>query len=304
MEGLDEIAIERQRNDDFFVDLTECVLLEEATILITSRPQVCENLPAGRRVEIIGFGMAEIKEFAEKFFESASTVHEFLLQIKQFPHICSLCYVPMNLVMIADIFQVTKNKLPSTVTELYQLFVVMTLVRQIKNGRNKMLLSSIVVPTDIDKMLHRMLKGIPKEAVSTVFALSKLAYFGFFEWCKVEAEPITISRSTKSWSYPKVVFAEEDLIQCGIETTAEWDGFGLLKVTHTHDLPTDAVTYNFTHLTIQEFMCAVYISTLSGHEQQLFLSKHLDDYSTVLAFYCGLTKLASPAASQFVHRKL
>ena len=49
----------------------------------------------------------------------------------------------------------------------------------------------------------------------------------------------------------------EDLKECGIEMTAEWDGYGLLNVAHTHQLPTDIATYNFAHKTIQEFLFCV-----------------------------------------------
>jgi len=110
---------------------------------------------------------------------------------------------------------------------------------------------------------------------------------------------------TKKWKDPKIIFTTEDLIECGIEVTADWDGYGLLKVTHIHQLPTDTITYNFTHLTIQEFLCAVYISTLSNQEQQRLLSKHFIDYPNVFIFLCGLTAVASPVTSrQFVFENL
>ena len=87
---------------------------------------------ASRRVEIVGFGTKQIREFVEKSFaDDSQSVNDFLMQLKEYPHIQSLCYVPINLVMIIDIFQVNKKKLPSTLTELYQLFIAMTLQRQI-----------------------------------------------------------------------------------------------------------------------------------------------------------------------------
>jgi len=86
--------------------------------------------------------------------------------------------------------------------------------------------------------------------------------------------------------------------------TADWDGYGLLKVTHTHQLPTDTITYNFAHLTIQEFLCAVYLSTLSSQDQQCIMNEHFDDYPNVFIYLCGLTRLVCPATSQFVFKKL
>ena len=43
----------------------------------------------------------------------------------------------------------------------------------------------------------------------------------------------------KKWKDPKIIFTTDDLIQCGIEVNIQFDGIGLLKVTHVHELPTD-----------------------------------------------------------------
>ena len=60
-----------------------------------------------------------------------------------------------------------------------------------------------------------------------------------------------------------------------LQLTADWDGCGLLKEEKINDVPVDTITYNFAHLTIQEFLCAVYMSTLSDQEQeQYMLSEH------------------------------
>ncbi|XP_065888546.1 protein NLRC3-like isoform X3 [Dysidea avara] len=287
-EGLDEIATERQRSDNILIQVIKrCTLLEQAKVLITSRPHACEQIDAGRRVEIVGFGKNEIKDFVEKSFTDVQSVREFLLQLKVYPHINSLCYIPMNLVMIVDIFQVNK-KLPSTVTELYQLFMVMTLQRQ-------------TMKEDDAKVLYRMLNGIPKEAIRTVLDLSKLAYRGFFDWYNSREDDIN---QWLKWKDPKIIFTTEDLSQCDIEVTADWDGYGLLKVTHTHHLPTDTITYSFAHLTLQEFLCALYMTTLSDEEQQGILSEHFADYPNVFIFLCGITQLESNTTSQFVYTML
>jgi len=297
-EGLDEISAEHQRSDELLVSaIKECSMLEQATILITSRPHACKNVNADRIIEIVGFGNAEIKQFAEKSFTDPQTVEEFLQQLNEYPHIRSLCYIPMNLVMIVDIFQVNKKKLPSTLTELYKLFIVMILQRQFeKENENKPLCSSVQISAANKETLCRILKGLLNKAAGTLVVLSKLAYRGFFD---------RYSGGGHWWKEDlNLIFTVHDLIQCGIEVTADWDGYGLLKVTHTHQLPTDTITYNFAHLTIQEFLCAIYISTLSDQEQQRLLIKHFNDYPNVFIFLCGLIRLVSPVTSQFVFEKL
>ncbi|XP_065901563.1 NACHT, LRR and PYD domains-containing protein 3-like isoform X2 [Dysidea avara] len=182
LEGLDEMVAERRESDPFLVRVVKkpCALLEEATIMITSRPHACEKIDAGRRVEVIGFGEKEIQTFIEeKLSNDLKCVEEFSQQLKEYPHLESLSYVPMNLVMIVDIFECSEKKLPSTITQLYRLFIVMTLERQVRKENER-------------KQVRR--------------------------W---------------KWKDPKIIFTVADLKEYSIAVTAEWDGYGLLKVTHT-----------------------------------------------------------------------
>ena len=112
LEGLDEMAVDHQNNDPFFISLIKnCTVLEEATIVITSRPHACCKLNANRQVEIIGFGADQIEEFFKNSFPNDdNSVSELLRQLNDYSHLKSLCYVPLNLVMITDIFQCSQDK--------------------------------------------------------------------------------------------------------------------------------------------------------------------------------------------------
>jgi len=81
-----------RESDPFIVRVVkECTLLEEATIMITSRTHACQKLVADRRV---GFGKEEIKEFVEKSFPNdVKCVEEFSQQLKKYCHLESLSYV-------------------------------------------------------------------------------------------------------------------------------------------------------------------------------------------------------------------
>jgi len=300
LEGFDEMAVECRQNDPFLIRLIkECIVLEEAIVIITSRPHACEGIDAGRRIEVVGFGKDEIREFVENSFSKDIELTEFLQQLNDYPQLHSLCYVPMNLVMIVDIFHCNEKKLPSTLTELYRLFIVMTVKRQVKKVNVKKLMCPSVAVTTAEKTLSRMLGGIPEETLGIVVCLCRLAYRGFFDWYYQNGE-----YSWEKQKEPKIIFTESDLIQCDIEVTSDFDGFGLLKATPTHQLLTDTNTYNFSHLTVQEFLCAVYISLQSHEEQVDLLKEHLDEYPNVFTFVCGLTGLASSEMFQFVYSKL
>ena len=301
LEGLDEMAVNRRQSDEYLKRLIEeNTLLEKAKILITSRPNACEKLVVGRRVEVVGFGDKEIRQFVENSFPNdVESIEEFMRQLTEYPQLHSLCYVPLNLVMIIDIFRFSQKKLPSTLTELYRLFIVMILQREVVKGSVK----KLTVGDNVELTLCNMLAGIPKEAVGIVYLLCKLAYYAFFKSYSDREEKDWRGR-VKRLKDPKIIFTESDLTENGIEVTSEFDGYGLLKVTHTHQLPRDTVTYNFLHLTVQEFLCSLYMSTLSQQEQLNLLSEHFRDYPNVMMFLCGLTGLASNEMFKFVCSKL
>ena len=303
LEGFDELSAEHRENDPFLVRLIkECNKLEEAIIIITSRPHACEDIDAGRRIEVVGFGKDEIREFVEHSFPNdVQSSVDFLRQLNDYPQLHSLCYIPLNLVILLDVFKCSEKKLPSTLTELYQLFIVMTMKRQVKKNNMK---SKPVSPgkavTAAAEYVEEMLRGIPKETVGIVLCLCKLAYRGFFDWyCDMKGEDIL-----QRWKDPRIVFRESELAQCDIEVTSNFDGFGLLKVTEVHQVSMDINTYNFNHLTIQEFLCAVYITLLSQKKQLCLLREHFNDYPNVFIFVCGLTGLASSEMFQFIFSKL
>ena len=311
LEGLDEMSVDRRQNDPFLARLIkECNKLEKATIIITSRPHACKEIDAGRRIEVVGFGKDEIRKYVQYSFpKEPKCVEEFLQQLDEYPQLHSLCYVPMNLFMLLDIFHYSEKKLPSTLTELYQLFIVMTLKRQVKkeNIAKKPVCSSEALTTVMDSaketILCVMLRGTPKETVGILVCLSRLAYRGFFDWCCTDHKESKYGLE-KRQNDPKVIFTESDLKQCDIEVTSGFDGFGLLKVTHAQQLFTDINTYCFNHLSIQEFLCAVHISLQSQQEQLYLLREHFDEYPNVFSFVCGLTGLASSEIFQFMYSML
>ena len=303
LEGLDEMATEHRKSDQFYIHLIrDCAVLEESTILITSRPHACDNLNADRQVEVIGFGAEEIEEFIKKSFPNDEhSVSELLQQLNDYPHFKSLCYIPLNLVMITDIFRCSQNKrLPSTTTQLYKLFVVMILQREA--GKEDKNCSDVSLTVANSESLKKMLPGIPIHAIGTIFLLCRLSFCGFFDWHVdiIEEDEFGIE---KKWKDPKIIFTTEDLIQCGIEITSHFDNFGLLQAMHIHDVPSDTSNYNFSHLSIQEFLSSLYISLLPQQEQLHLMNEYFDDFINIFTFVCGLTELQCNEMYQIIYSK-
>ena len=169
-----------QQKSVFFTDLMKCYIFEEATIVITSRPHACTKLVVDRKIEVIGFGKAEIEEFAKESLGDGVEFKNFICQLKDRSYLLSLCYVPLSLVMIVDIFKRKQSTLPLTLTKLYQYFIVMILQRP---HHIEKAIYSVVISSSIEVQIFKMLEGIPREAVQTICALSELAYHSFFDWC-------------------------------------------------------------------------------------------------------------------------
>ena len=306
LEGLDEMAADRQKSDRFFIRLVrDCGVLEKSTILMTSRPHACDELNTDRNVEVIGFGVEQVEEFIKRsFLNDEQSVSELLQQLNDYPHIKSLCYVPLNLVMITDIFRCSpNNKLPSKLTELYKLFLVMMLERDSKKEDKKYMSSGVSLTAANSESLKKMLPGIPLNAIRTVFLLCRLSFCGFFDW-HTDMKEKDMCDCEKKWNDPKIIFTVEDLIQCGIEVTSHFDGCGLMKATHVHEVPTDTSCYSFVHLSIQEFLSSLYISFLPQEEQLRLMNEHFHDFSNVFIFLCGLTRLECNEMYQIVYSKL
>ena len=308
LEGLDEMAVEQQPNNSLLMELIKDVPVEfvKANIIITSRPNVCQGLKPNRTIEIMGLGDKEIMDFVQNSFpDDIQSVKTFSKQLNEYPHLYSLCYVPLSLVMVVRIFKYKQQSLPSTLTELYHLFIVLTLKRE---ENRKLSAKHVVLTTEecvAEMILCKVFEDIPSEKLKLVFAICKLAHYGFFEWYTYRKQEY--NRRVQVYIEPKIVFTENDLIQAGIRVTDNFDGYGLLQFESLYQLTGDCVTYNFIHLTVQEFLCAVYMLTLSQEEQCHLLKKHFDDYPNIMKFYCGLTefdlhqtifsKLASPLST-------
>ena len=227
-------------------------------------------------------------EFVQNSFPgNIQSVEAFSKQLDEYPQLYSLCYVPMSLVMIVRIFSYRQQSLPSTLTELYHLFIVMTLKREEKKKSTTKHLVSTTVVDPAEEIVHKVFADIPNDEIKTLLTLSKLAYHGFFKWHR-KSFSIMKRHNQKD---PRIIFTENDLIQSGVEVTDKFDGHDLLQFETLYQLTEDCVTYNFIHLTVQEFLCAVYMLTLSQEEQYHLLNEYFDDYPNIMILYCGLTKL-------------
>ena len=290
LEGLDEISTHWQENDLTFYQLVKnTVFLSYANILVTSRPHACIDLyysikAYARTIEIVGFDKPRIKERAKLYFHNSDTAEKFMEQVNNDPHISSLCYVPLCLNMVLECFKYNNETLYTTLTELYQSFIISKVDEQIRFKKAVSLGTVLESDQKYLKDLGTILNDVPnflsKEALETLLLLSKLAYKSYFQWPdEVEANP-------------KIIYTYKHLAQCSITNSGN-DACGLLKATNTLFSTINTAVYAFNHLSVQEYFCALYISLLPEDEQLQLLKGHITRYPHMWPFYAGITKLRS-----------
>ena len=300
LEGLDETSVQWQQNDIMLRRLLmDPVFLSHANILVTSRPHACIHLHMiiknySRVIEIVGFDKPQIKEYAELYFHDSIIAEKFIKQVSD-PHISSLCYVPLCLNMVLECFRYNNETLHTTLTELYQSFIISKVDEHI---HFKIAVSLGTVQKNDEqscKNLATILSNVPNvlsnRALETMFLLSKLAYKSYFEW----SEPkhfVTTDKDNRAEKNPRITFTNKDLADCDITNSGN-DACGLLKATNTLFATGNTAVYTFNHLSVQEYFCALHISLLPEDKQLQLFNNYLTDHPHMWPFYAGITKLRS-----------
>ena len=230
--------------------------LPECTILITSRPSASHELVCHpqRHVEILGFTQENIKEYASSVFSSEPEVLKdflFYVSASENPAINSLMYIPLNAAIIVEIYSHTRKQgLPIPKT-LTQLYTQLCLILV---QRDVAISSSVLTK----------LSDIPAEYSTHFQQLSKLAYETFTE--------------------QKLVFYSDS-----VPHASDFVHFGMLdSVVSLYS--GRGVSYNFLHLTLQEFLAAYHITQLpSGMD---VFKQYGEDplWNLVWKFVSGLTR--------------
>ena len=245
--------------------------LHQSTILITSRPVSSGNLLhfADRQVEILGFTQRQIREFIEKALNGNSTyIQKLFTHLEEHPVIEGYCYVPLHVAILVHIFLTMKGALPTTLHELFCDLAV---------------LCSIAIEQETNEpesFVFFSLDDLSDELKSKLSNLSLLAYEGVMQ--------------------NKVVFYEKDIKL--VLLPANLSSLGLLQAVEGLTILSKSLSYNFIHISVQEFLAAYRISQMVSSKQveefkKMFNSSRLQP---VLHHYCGFTKLANEEIKIFL----
>ena len=259
-EGYDELP-EQLRKVPVFAKIKE--KLPKCTLIYTSRPEACNQLQASQRIEIRGFKEEQVDEYITNAFDNVEDGKEKALklrsQVKNNPSIRSILYVPIHIAIVCHIFLFTLT-LPKTLTELYCLLCLNLILRHINKTS----------PGEVDYLSS--LHNLPAEISEQFHKLCFIAYRGREE--------------------DKIIFSSRELESYGIDPS-KLSGLGLLLIAPSTSVYGREKSYNFLHLTVQEYCSAFYLSTLTGKEQFECFKKYqfYESFQMIWKFYSGVTKL-------------
>ena len=233
-EGYDELPEQMRIENSIFLDVITGRELPVATVLVTSRPWASEFLHReckryiSKHIEIIGFTKANIQSYLESTTASdPSLLADLKKYISCYPHISSMMYVPLNAAIVVEVYRNSRKDemlVPKTMTELYSSLVRSLLIRHLLDH-----------PVHGQKKRWRVhsYNDLPSDVHQQLCKLGKIAYEGLLYGQQVTFSDLPEDLETLG------------LMQCIPELYADEGA---------------AVSYNFLHLSVQEYLAAFHLS--------------------------------------------
>ena len=264
LEGFDELP-QKLRSALVFSKLAD--KLPRCTLVYTSRPEACDKLRrlTAHKIEICGFKEEQIDDYIKNAFQKVDNGKEkatkLISQVESNPTVKSILYVPINVAIICHLFLLTLQ-LPNTLTQLYTLLCL------------NLMLCHINKQNDGDAEVEYLdsFDDLPIGTSEQFLKLCLIAYRGRVD--------------------DRIIFSSRDIKCYGIDAN-KMRGLGLLLIAPSTSVYGREKSYNFLHLTLQEFCAAFHISKLCTQEQLECFNrfKFKDNFKMIWRFYSGITGL-------------
>ncbi len=275
LDGLDEYR-RRDATDSIVYQLTYKYSLPKAMIIVASRPVASSRLKHSdvliKHIEVIGFNHDQILHFISNYpFEMSTSTDSIVSEIRSHfdlhPNLLHMCYLPVHAVMICYLFQDFKGNFPTTESEVYFEFTKSLILRTLRRTREEVLILSF--------------DDIPGNEKVYFKKLCKLAY------------EMTI-KSEQVVNHSKMSSA------CPAEITDDSFFLGFVNIERASNRCGLHKIYSFLHLTLQEYLAAVYIASLPCTGQRKLIKKYatLEELTHVWLFYFGIVKKTQTAITE------
>ena len=284
LDGYDELSNEDRTYKSLFLDIVRGNKFPKCSVLVTSRPYASDYLQqlesVNRHVEVLGFTKEQIEHCIMENIPNKAKATELVQSLKERQDIISLCYIPLNCAIVLHVYKMAQFTLPNSLTKLYEIFILNALRRHVN-----------IIGNDSRSIRRlRTLSKPPEPLQHQLGALSKLAYNGLV------ADTVVFSTDDLEAAFP-------DCSDLDIEHSL----LGLMTVFKEFTTTGDELSYQFLHLTIQEFLAARWAaSQLSADQLLKFFQDHLreDKYRMVLLFLAGISRLNFPSTDHLFQNAL
>ena len=251
-EGYDELPAKLRTSNSIFLRIIVGRELPEATVLVTSRPSAsgplymeCRNF-IDQHVEILGFTQKDIQAYFDRNMDSSllEGLHQYLTY---YPHIRPMLYIPLNCAIVVEVYRVYKNNktlIPKTWTDLYSSLLRSLLLRYLD-----------------DHPVHQRqswktnsFRVLPADVYQQLCEVSRIAYEGILQ-------------------DQQVIFSD---------LPSDFNSLGLMQC--VPELYVDKVSsksFNFLHLTLQEYLAALHLSEQPIEEQIELFKKYQKPHSAL-----------------------
>ena len=275
VDGYDELSYEHRTQHSLFLGILKGNKFLKSSVLVTSRPYASDYLQQlqsiNRHIEVLGFTEKQIEHCILENIPDKAKATELVQSLKERQDIASLCYIPLNCAIVLYVYK-EQCTLPHSLTKLYEIFILNAVKRHTNITGND--------PRIIRRF--KTLAALPEALKKQLSALSKLAYDGLVA--------------------DKMAFSTDDL-EAAFSDCSDFDVesnlLGLMTVFKGFISTGEELSYQFLHLTIQEFLAARWAeSQLSPDELLKFFQDHLTEerYRMMLLFLAGISQLKFPCA--------
>ena len=268
-DGYNEYPVHLQQNS-YISDIIDGKKFCSSTIVISSRPYASTNLRNNVlfRVDILGFSEHGRMKFIEQTFkktqeniddtEKTQKIKDYL---KQYPTINRLCFIPFYMRMLLFVC-CKQDRLPSSSIDLYTTFINSTINEHLSRLNQE--------PQQCDQYLNGL-----TEPCNTI--IKQLSTFSFQKLAKDQQQ----------------VFSHDAIKKFCPQVDEFRNCLGLVQeIEYLGEVNNKICAYNFTHLSIQEYLAACYVSNLPKHKQSAVFLDHfwVGNLHNVFNFYIAMTK--------------
>ncbi|XP_062276426.1 NACHT, LRR and PYD domains-containing protein 12-like, partial [Scomber scombrus] len=227
-------------------------LLPSALVWITSRPAAAHQIPPScvdRLTEVRGFTDAQKEEYFRRRFSDEEQSSTIISHIKTSRSLHIMCHIPVFCWITATVLDHMlttdqRGELPKTLTDMYSHFLLV----QTKRKKNKYDEGHETSPQELTEADRKLL-----------LKLGRLAF--------------------EQLEKGNILFYQEDLEQCGLDVTEASVLSGVCtEIFKRESVFFQKTVYSFIHLSVQEFLAAVYMYHCYTNKKTEVLKDFIREY--------------------------